>query len=194
LNNHRICTTISQKHWELLKKHVGKFETQKKTIELALESLENNSKQSITLSREDKFWMAHRTVNTACFIQKDALKMLMETADIEQFEEYVTRHKPIEYVIEYYFQKPLKECSLEEVIEGLVVSARLSHFFDTIDHTDDCDHYTLLFTHSLGLNASKINLMTFESMFKTYGVKVESVISGKTIFMRIFTNVASRKL
>ena len=170
----------------IIKKHVDKFETQQKALEFALESLENSSKPSPELSREDKFWMAHKTVNTACFIQKDGLKMLMETADIEQFEEYVTRNKPVEYVIEYYFQKPLKECSLNEVIEGLVVGARMSHFFDTIDYTDNGGHYTLLFTHSLGLNASKINLMSFESMFKTYGVKVESTISEKTIFMKIF--------
>lgn len=188
MNKRRICTTISQKHWEILKKYVEKFETQQKALELALESLENSSKPSPALTREEKFWMAHRTVNTACFLQKDALKILVETADIKLFEEYVTRHKPIEYVIEYYFQKPLKECELKEIIEGLVVAIRMSHFFDTIDHTDNGGHYTLLFTHSLGLNASKINLMSFESMFKTYGVKFESSISEKTIFMKIFKN------
>jgi hypothetical protein len=186
LRKHRISTTISQKHWELLKKNIEKFETQQKTLEFALESLENDSIQSPVLSREEKFWMAHRTVNTAVFIQKDALRIFYETADVELFKEYVTRHKPTEYVIEYYFQKPLKECSLNEVIEGLVVSTRLSHFFDTIDNVENGGHHTLIFTHSMGMNASKINLMTFESMFKTFGVKVESTISEKTIFMKVF--------
>jgi hypothetical protein len=52
LNTHRISTTISQKHWELLKKHAEKFETQQKALELALESLENSSKQSPELTRK----------------------------------------------------------------------------------------------------------------------------------------------
>jgi len=189
LKSHRISTTISEKHWVLLHKLVEKYQSQQKTLEVALESLENSLKQSqVVLTREDKFWMAHRTVNTACFLQKDALKMLMETASIEMFTEYVARYKPIEYVVEYYLQKPLKECSLNEVIEGLVVCARISHFFDTIDNNDEENHFTLIFTHSLGLNASKINVMSFESLFKSYGVKVESTISGRTIFMKVFKN------
>jgi hypothetical protein len=188
LRKHRISTTISQKHWELLKKHVEKFETQQKALEFALENLENSLIQSPELSREEKFWIANRSVNTVVFIQKDALILFIETAYIEVFKEYVTRHKPTEYVIEYYFQKPLKECCLTEVIEGLVVSTRLSHFFDTVDHAEDGDHHTLIFTHSMGINASKINLMTFESMFKTYGVKADSTISEKMIFMKISKN------
>jgi len=114
--------------------------------------------------------------------------MLMETANIELHKEYVTRNKPIEYAIEYYLQKPLKECSLNEVINGLVVSARMSHWFDTIDYIDDGGHYKLKITHSLGFNNSKIVQICHDSVFKTYEAKIESVISEKTIFMKIFKN------
>ena len=62
----------------------------------------------------------------------------------------------------------------------------MSNWFDTIDYTDDDDHYTLLITHSLGLNNSKINRMVIESPLETYGVKVESTISEKTIFMKVY--------
>jgi len=58
LKNHRISTTISQKHWELLKKQSEKFETQQKTIEFALESLENSSKQSPALTLEENIGCA----------------------------------------------------------------------------------------------------------------------------------------
>jgi hypothetical protein len=58
LHNHRISTTISQRHWALLQKHAEKYETQQKALELALESLENSAKQSPVLSQEEKLWMS----------------------------------------------------------------------------------------------------------------------------------------
>ena len=153
-----------------------------------MECLENSSKQRLALTEEEKFWMHMASVKATCIVQKDFLKMLMETADIELHKEYVTRHKPIEYAIEYYLQKPLKECSLNEVINGLVVSARMSHWFDTVDYMDDGGYYTLRITHSLGINNSKIVQICHDSVFKTYGAKTESVISEKTMFTKIFKN------
>jgi hypothetical protein len=138
------------------------------------------------LTEEEKFWGHAVSDKAVCIVQKDFLKMLIETADIELHKEYVIRHRPIEYATEYCLQKPLKECSLSEVINGLVISARVSHWFDTIDYMDDGGHYTMKITHSLGFNNSKIVQMCNESVFKTYGVKAESVISEKTMFMKIF--------
>jgi len=188
MKTHRISTTISQKHWELLKKHAEEFETQQKALERSLECLENRSKQIQALAEEEKLWMRLASVKTACLIQKEYLKRLMETADIELQKEYIIKDKPIEYTIEYYFQKPLQECSLKEVIDGLVINSRISNWFDTVDCTNDGSHYTLKITHSLGINTSKIIKMLDESVFKTYGVKVESIISEKTIFIKIFKN------
>lgn len=186
--NHRIATTISERHWELLKKHAEKFETQQKALEMALECLENSSKQRLALTEEEKFWMHMASVKATCLVQKDFLNTLMETADIELHKKYVTRHKPIEYAIEYCLQKPLEECSLNEVINGLVASARMSHWFDTVDYVDNDGHYTLRITHSLGINNSEIVLICNDSVFKTYGVRTESLISEKTMFTKIFKN------
>lgn len=190
LKKHRISTTISTKHWELLKKHAAKLETQQIVLELALESLENNSKHNPVQSPEEELWMRiGREVKTACLVQKEGLKELIETADIERVREYATHQKPIEYTIEYFYQKPLKECSLKEVIDGIVVNLKISNWLDTINYTDDGDHYTLKITHSLGLNNSKIFKIVNESVFKTYGVKAESNISEKSVFMKIFKNL-----
>jgi hypothetical protein len=189
MSNHRISTTISQKHWELLKRHVEKFETQQRTLERALESLENvesNSKKNSSLTYEDKYWMLLKATKLACFIQKDALKILLNTVDYKVLNEYIVQHKPIEYAVEYYIQKPLKECSLIEVIDGLVIITKLSNWFDTVDLIDGVGYYTLLFTHSLGFNSSKLNTLTFESLFKSVGVRTETMISEKTIFIKIF--------
>ena len=186
MKRHRIATTVSEKHWEILIKYAEKFETQQKALELALEYLENSSKQRLALTEEEKYWMYMASVKATCLVQKDFLKVLMESIDIDLHKEYVIQNKPIEYAIECYLQKPLKECSLIEVINGLVISAWMSHWLDTIDYIDDGEHYTLKITHSLGFNNSKIVQICHDSVFKTYGVKTESVISEKTMFMRIF--------
>jgi len=82
----------------------------------------------------------------------------------------------------------LQLLSLKEVVDGLVVIAKMSNWFDTLEDKDNGDHYQLIITHSLGLNNSILNKEMFESVFKTYGVKVESTISEKMIFMNIFKN------
>ena len=188
MKNHRICTTISEKHWGLLHKLVEKFETQQKTLEVALESLENNLKSSPKSTCEEKYWELLKETKTACFIQKDALKVILENVDFEKLNEYVKQQKPMEYNIEYYNQKPLNECCLKEVIEGLVIITKLSNWFDTVDIKEENGFYMVIFTHNLGFNSSKINNMTFESMLKTYGVKFNSTVSERTIFMKIFKN------
>lgn len=172
----------------MLKKHVEKYDTQQKVLELALESFENNPEKSLKLTPEEQLWMRHAGVPVSCLVQKECLRWLMETADIEKLRENMAPQKPLEFAIEYYYQKPLKECSLREVIDGLAINARMSHWFDTVDYTDDGDHYTMNITHSLGLNNSKMLKILNESVFKTYGAKTESTISEKTFFMKIFKN------
>lgn len=188
MQNHRISTTISQKHWELLKKYAEKYETQQKALELALESLENSSKQNPALTEEEKLCMRLIQAKLPCLIERDCLKLLIETADIELYRAFVTRNKPIEYVIEQHFQKPLKECSLKEVFDGLVINCRISNWFDTVDYMDGGGHCMLKITHRLGYNASKIIGTLIESVFKTYGVKIESTISTGAIFMKVLKN------
>ncbi len=84
----------------------------------------------------------------------------------------------MESAVEYVLQKPLKECSLTEIMNGLIIVTNAIKWFDTAHYTDDGSHYTLRMTHSLGLNASKLNIIAFESLFKTYGVK------WKYVFLR----------
>ncbi|MGD9776125.1 hypothetical protein [Methanosarcina mazei] len=186
LKRHRIATTISDKHWKLLKIHAEKFETQRKALEIALECLENNTEQYSELTVKQKYWLMCESIGSVCCVQKEALKILMETVNHERFKEYVTKNKPIEYEIQILLQKPLNECSLEEVVNGLMIVFRTSHMFDTIDCKDNGDYYLLILTHSLGLNNSKLNLMTCKSLFITYGADIESKTSGNIIFIKVF--------
>lgn len=186
MKTHRISTTISQKHWELLKKHAEKYETQQKTLELALESLENSSRKSPELTLEEKYWMRLKRAKSLVIFEKTAFKYLIENADIELLNELFIRNKTVEYTIELYFQKPLSECSLKEVIDGIIINIKITNWADTADYTDNGGYYKLVITHDLGVTFSKMLAMSIENVFKTYGAKEESTISPKTIFLKIF--------
>ncbi len=186
MKKHHIHTTLSPKHWQLLEKNKLKYQTQKKVIEIALESLENGIKQDMALSPEEKYWLSLSGHKFACLIQKDGLILLFNTIDMAAFREYVARDRPVEFALELYFQKPLKEFSLKEVVEGLVIIARMSHWFDIVDYVDNGDYYTLKISHSMGLNLSKMQEILYQSLFMTYGARAESTISEKTFFMKIY--------
>ena len=110
-------------------------------------------------------------------------------ADYERLTEYIANQKWLEFIIEFHYMKPLKECSLKEIMDGLVAAAKMCNWFDSIKYTDDGDHYTLSISHSLGLYGSMATKLMIESLFKTYGVKIESEISERNIFMNIFKNL-----
>lgn len=186
LKTHRISTTISQKHWELLKKQSEKFETQQKTLEFALESLENSSRESPELTLEEKYWMRLNRAKSLVIFEKTAFKYLIENADIELLNELFIQNKTVEYTIELYFQKPLDECSLKEVIDGIIINIKMTNWADTADYTDNGGYYKLVITHDLGVTFSKMLAMSIENVFKTYGAKEDSTISPKTIFLKIF--------
>jgi len=157
-------------------------------LEIALESLENSSRQSPELTPEEKFWMRLKGAKSLVIIEKNAFKLLIETADIELLNELFTQNKIIEYTIELYFQKSLEECSLKEVIDGLMINIKITNWVDTVDYTDGGDHYNLIITHDLGFGFAKLLTIWIENMFTAYGVKTESTCSIKTIFMKIFKN------
>jgi hypothetical protein len=186
LINHRISTTISEKHWKLLKKYTEIFETQKKTLEFALESLENGSKKNVSLTPEEQYWVKIKRAKSLIIIEKSAFRLLIETADVELINELFIRDKTIEYIIEFYFQKSLEECSLKEVIDGLVINLKIANLVDTIDCIKDISYYKLMITHSFGSTFSKLVTISIENMFKAHGFNTESICSIKTIFIKIF--------
>lgn len=182
----RTNTTISPKHYALLEKHTQEFKTKQKVIEHALECLENNTNQNAKLSPEEKLWISLANATMVCLVQKDYLKTIMETADMDRLQEYTKREKPFEFEVELSLDKPLKECNLEEILNMLVINHKMCHVCDTVDYIDNEDHYLYKITHSLGLNHSKAAQIMYESLFKTYGVKYESSVSEKTVFVKIF--------
>jgi hypothetical protein len=188
MNKRRISTNISQKHWELLKKWEEKYGTQQKTLEVALENLENNSKKSPELNMEEKALMSLIKYKKVVVFGKDAFKLLIENANIEPLQKYFIQHRGIEFGIEFLFQKPLKEISLEEFVYGFVVNARYINWLDTVECKDEGSHYTLVMTHSFSPKVSKSLVTVFENMLRNYGVDFQIAVSSMTIFIKIFKN------
>lgn len=188
MKTHRISTTISQKHWELLKKQAEKYETQQKALELALDNLENSSRQIPELTLDEKYWMRLKRTKSLVIIERNAFKSLIETADIELLSELFIRDKTIEYTIELFFIKSLDECSLKEVIDGLVINLKITNWVDTIDYKDCGSYYKMIITHDLGFTFAKLLTIWIDNMFKTHRIKIESTHSTKTIFAKIFKN------
>jgi hypothetical protein len=189
LKTNRISTTISQKHKAILNKHTEKHHTQQKVLEIALESLEKNSGQEHVMAPEEELWVRiGGKIKTIGLIQKGGLKFLISTANIDGFAEFVNKEKPMEYTIEYYHQKSLKECSLKEVIDALIISSKVSCMVDFIEYKEDKDHYMIKMNHNMGLNNSKMLKIMSESLFKSYGTKAEIQFSERSVFTKVYKN------
>lgn len=190
MSKRRVSTTISIKHWELLKKYTEKYETQQKVLELALESLEKEKeKQSSVLSPEEQVWLRMRELNVVCLLHKDLFRELSRTADVERFDKLLTKLRWAEYGVVVYNQKPLKECTLKEVMDGLVITIKAEKLLDEIKYTDDGNYYTLRVNHSVvccGIGYSNSFKLFFEGLFEAYGAKTETKISENNLFMKIY--------
>jgi hypothetical protein len=187
MKNQRISTTISQKHWELLKKHAEVIGTHQKVLQLALESLDSHSIPE--QSAENELWARMgRELKNVCMVQRELLKVAVENSDIEIIIKYMASENTLSYMTEYYCRKPLKKCSLKEVMNAVVISGRVANWFDAVNYTDDGKYYTINIGHSLGLNHSKLSKTLLETLFETYGVKTDSEISDRSIFVRVYKN------
>ncbi len=189
MKKYRINTTISQKHQEILKKHTKKYGTQQSVLEHALETLENNIEiQNLELSPEEELWMRiHREIKSGMTLfQRDITKMLFETLDIPKFDELVTTQKPAQFALEWYYNKSIKECSIQEIINAIIINTNIQGGADTVKHTEGENSYNINITHSMGINWGKGLVMMYESMLKSYGAYFESNFSERSVYFKIF--------
>jgi hypothetical protein len=179
------------KHWEILKKYIEIYETQQKVLEHALESLDKNRTPG-AIKSDTK---ASRTMleDSMAPVQKYAMVMLIESIDLDKIADYMVRVKPTVYALEYYYHKPITECSLKEVIDGLVTVSRVIGLFDSVECEDNGDHYTFKVTHSMGLNGSKVAQMANGILFDTYGISNDVVISDKGLVQTIYKKHRDKK-
>jgi hypothetical protein len=195
MQKRHLHTTLSLKHAKLLDTLEEKYGSKQKALELALEGLEHNNVQP-PLSPEEEYWMRIiRESKTVGIIQKEIYKFLLSTIDIERFKEMEEQQKAVQFVTEFYYQKPLKECSLKEVMDGLVFNSKFTGLMDSLSYIDYGDHYRIKIIHDMGLNNSKWLKIMYECLFKEYGACTEFTISDRSLFINVYkNNVASEKL
>lgn len=171
----------------LLKKYMEQYGTQQGVLEHALDNLGNNQKQIPELSPEEQFLLRAFEDKLTVNMEKGMFLMLMDAADVKKFESFFSRNKTyMAYSLEFNYQRPFKELNLKEVLDGLVLQAKVSSFFDRYNYSDDGDYYTLKIYHSLGMNGTKLSLIIIENVFDAFGAKYESTFSDKTIFVKIY--------
>ncbi len=190
-NKHKnhIHTTLSDKHFELLKKHAEKFGTQQKVLEFALESLENDTRRNSAQSADEQIWvLTGRGTESACVLHKDAFKTLLEGADVKRIIKLIKTEKMAEHMIAWYYQKPLKKCSLKEVLDGVIFFLKAAKAADTVSYIECDNYYSLKMIHGLDIGISRMFSMWIATTFEAYGLKTESEISEKSLFMKICKN------
>lgn len=188
-NNTRISTTISPKHFALLKKHAKVHGTQQKVIELALEKFEKNALQDPVLSPEELFILQTWRDKLSCMVYKELFINLLKTVDLKQNEEwYKANRMCMAFALEFFYQRPFRELSLREILDGLVSLARISNMFNQYIYSDDGDHFTVKVYHEYGLHGSRYLLLMFENIFNFSGVAYKSSISEKSLFVKVYKN------
>ena len=189
MKKYRVSTTISAKHREMLKRYTEKFQTQQKALEVALENLENNSKQP-ALSQEDQAWIRLVSIRKSLsIVPKNLFSEFIKTADTERITEAIIKLKIPRFTIEWQYEKPLKKCSLQEVIHGIVNAALVVNWFDSVNCAENDNNYLLKIFHSTGINNSIINRAFFENLFKEFGAKIDIEISENSLFVKVFKNI-----
>ncbi len=123
-------------------------------------------------------------------IHKDIFLEMAKTADYEKVDKILATYGLAEYMIVFHYQKPIRECCLKEVMDGVVITARAGNWLDTINYTDSSDHYMLIATHSIGnIKYSNSFRIFYEVLFEVYGVKTQSKISDNSLFIKIYKNL-----
>jgi len=188
MKKYHIHTTISEKHMALLNRLTEKYETQQKALEKALESLESNPQADAPQSVEDRIWAQSSKDfrKVIVIMHKDSYKNLLDYADIDRFIDYMRKDVPMKSFIEHVSGKPLKELTLKELLDAVTLKVKIQNTADMINYTDNGDHFTLVITHSLGLNHSKVLKTGKESLFNSYGARTESKITEKSVFVKIY--------
>jgi hypothetical protein len=186
MKKHRVNTTISQEHYEILKESAKEYGTQQKVLEHALDNLKKDSTDK--LSPQLELWMriGKEIRNTIIFVQKDLGTLLFETIDFHRFQEYIQRGAPVKFGVEWYYNKPLEQCTLPEIVKYIMVLLDIQGGADTISCTENDELYQINYTHNMKINTSRVIKIMIESLLESYGAKYETDYSQRNVFFKIY--------
>lgn len=171
----------------MLDMQLEKHGTQRNVLENALEILEHGEDIK-EFSEEEETWLGmYSEISSVLTILPWGLgKLLLETADLEEFEDYICNMKHVESVLEYHFKKPLSEFTIPELIHGVVLNIKMQNSTDTLKVEEYHDHHMIYLTHRLGINCSNCLVIMNGSVFDTAGVSYETKISERSVFFKIY--------
>src|SRR5512146_2212782 len=98
---YRLSPTTSRRHWSLVKRLARKYATQQKARERALECLDSSSLISSLPTKEEKAWLllAKEARPLMVIMPKEQCKLWAETADMDRYQDFVDKFRPIEFSI-----------------------------------------------------------------------------------------------
>ncbi|MEM2924555.1 MAG: hypothetical protein QXJ68_02555 [Methanocellales archaeon] len=141
---HRLSTTISIKHYEILKKYENKYKSKKGVIEKALELLERQSVPE--LSRQNELWSRMgKELDVACFP-----RYTVELVMAGRYEEAI-KNNYLPFYLEWYYQKPLHKLNLEQILYAFKEIFEASNIFKSIA-TQQVDKNNFRVVGYIGMN------------------------------------------
>jgi hypothetical protein len=183
----RIYTTISKKHYSILKKYEEKYRTQAKTLELALELL--NGKP--LLSEEEQIWRIVYKTPRAVTINRDLLIRLFEVflernGGEQELRDLCTKSGYLCTLFLSILGKPVDQANLREAVDALYMLYNFSHFFERVSLREQDNFYELTLTHP----GNKFYSMAFkiftEIILKDLNLKIESRIEEHYLILKIY--------
>jgi hypothetical protein len=97
-------------------------------------------------------------------VHRSFFEELIDTADCENMFKIYAKLRPAEYLVVWYYKKPLDKCNLEEVIEGIIFTTEIANWFNALNHKDEGNYYTIEVNHVLKMKGSilfNLNIGTF---------------------------------
>lgn len=186
MRKYRVGTTISKKHHELLLKHVETFGTQQKVLEHALESLANEKDHVTELTREEELWHRMYSIKDMfTLITSEYAKILFDTVNMEQLKEYIEEEKPMEFLIEWYYNKPLHELNLHELIDGIILTVKIHTPLVVATYGEHREYYSIDLKNNISSIYSNTLLIMYESVFRSYGIESKSQYRGRSTYFEI---------
>lgn len=177
----RLNTTISSKHYEILKKYENKYKSQRRVIEAALELLEKQSTPELN-SRDELWGRMRKELDVACFSRR-ATELVIAGKNEEAI-----RNNHLPFYLEWYYQKPLNQLNLDQITCALKDILEASNIFKNIT-MQRLEQNTIRMIGYIGMN---IETSEFYAKYITYflekmcNCKVSTSISQTGITLDIF--------
>jgi hypothetical protein len=174
----KLSTTISALHWEIIKRYLKKFGSQRRVIEKALELLDNSkyeiNEEKLRLAMDPDAVVVHRSWFEAAM--KNDWKSV-ENSPVAEFGVMILK------------KKPLHKMSFKEQVHSLCDLIEASCQFERVIRDEEDDgSIKITLTHHGGREVSEHLSKLGKKYFEDLGINFEMVLSDYYIMYRAWGN------